>query len=422
MQFTKKPIKSSIKIIYCLERGSNLATSVTWKKNLFVLSIAVFIAGIAFSEIMPFLPLYVDSLGHFSHQELNFWSGLIFSGVYFVSAFVSPIWGKLADKKGRKIMTLRAALGMAIVIALMGLVTNVWQLFILRMAQGIFSGFVSNSNALIATETPKEKSGQALGTMTSAFTAGNLLGPFVGGALASVFSYRVPFLITGVLLMICFFLSLFFVHEDNFKPSENQQSFDSKTVIHSLTSPSLIFGLLLTTLIIQAANNSINPIVSLYVRQLMPNSSNVVFVSGVIAALPGIATFLVAARFGALGDRIGTHKIIIGGLIAASIFFCLTAFVQNSLQLGILRFMVGFSDACLFPQVQTMLTKNTPIEVTGRIFSWNQSAMYIGNIFGPLLGSTISAFWGYSAVFLVTTAIVLLNLLLFKINVLRNLS
>ncbi|MDK7326364.1 MFS transporter, partial [Lactobacillus mulieris] len=93
------------------------------------LSIAVFIAGIAFSEIMPFLPLYVASLGNFSHQELNFWSGFIYSGMFIISAITSPWWGKLADKKGRKLMILRASCGMAIAIGAMGLVTNVYQLF-----------------------------------------------------------------------------------------------------------------------------------------------------------------------------------------------------------------------------------------------------------------------------------------------------
>lgn len=393
-----------------------------WKRNLRVLSIAVFIAGIAFSEVMPFLSLYIDTLGKFSHAELNFWSGFVFSGIYFVSAIVSPWWGKLADKKGRKIMILRASLGMAIVLAAMGLVTNVWQLFFLRMTQGFFAGFVSNSNALIATETPKEKSGQALGTMTSAFTAGNLLGPFVGGALASAFSYRITFFITGGLLLIAFFLSLFFVHEDDFKPITEKKLESTKGVISALRSPMLIFGLLLTTLIIQAANNSINPIVSLYVKQLMHNQGNVVFVSGVVAAMPGIATFLAASRFGALGDRIGTHKIIIGGFIGAAILFFLTAFVQNTWQLGILRFLVGFTDACLFPQVQTLLTKNSPVQVTGRIFSWNQSAMYIGNIVGPLLGSTVAGLSSYSMVFIVTAIIVIINLILFRFNVVKNLD
>lgn len=393
-----------------------------WKKNLFVLSIAVFIAGIAFSEIMPFLSLYINTLGNFSHQQLNFWSGIVYSGTFIVSAVVSPWWGKLADKKGRKPMILRAGIGMSVVIACMGLVQNVWQLLLLRMLQGVFAGFISNSNALVATETPKTNSGQALGTIASAITAGTLLGPLVGGALTSIFSYRITFMITGGLLLLCSILVLFFVHEDDFKPVTAKKLDKASGVIKSLRSPHLIFGLLLTTLIIQAANNSINPIVSLYVRQLLNGHGNVVFISGVIAALPGIATFLVASRFGALGDKIGTHKIIVAGFIAASIFFFLTAFVRNTVELGILRFLVGFSDACLFPQVQTMLTKNSPAAVTGRIFSWNQSAMYIGNIVGPLLGSFVSGMFNYSIVFIVTTVIVLINLLLFRINVIRNLQ
>ena len=393
-----------------------------WKKNLFVLSIAVFIAGIAFSEIMPFLSIYINTLGNFSHQQLNFWSGIVYSGTFIVSAVVSPWWGKLADKKGRKPMILRAGIGMSVVIACMGLVQNVWQLLLLRMLQGVFAGFISNSNALVATETPKTNSGQALGTIASATTAGTLLGPLVGGALTSIFSYRITFMITGGLLLLCSILVLFFVHEDDFKPVTAKKLDKASGVIKSLRSPHLIFGLLLTTLIIQAANNSINPIVSLYVRQLLNGHDNVVFISGVIAALPGIATFLVASRFGALGDKIGTHKIIVAGFIAASIFFFLTAFVRNTVELGILRFLVGFSDACLFPQVQTMLTKNSPAAVTGRIFSWNQSAMYIGNIVGPLLGSFVSGMFNYSMVFIVTTVIVLINLLLFRINVIRNLQ
>lgn len=393
-----------------------------WKKNLFVLSIAVFIAGIAFSEIMPFLSLYINTLGNFSHQQLNFWSGIVYSGTFIVSAVVSPWWGKLADKKGRKPMILRAGIGMSVVIACMGLVQNVWQLLLLRMLQGVFAGFISNSNALVATETPKTNSGQALGTIASATTAGTLLGPLVGGALTSIFSYRITFMITGGLLLLCSILVLFFVHEDDFKPVIAKKLDKASGVIKSLRSPHLIFGLLLTTLIIQAANNSINPIVSLYIRQLLNGHGNVVFISGVIAALPGIATFLVASRFGALGDKIGTHKIIVAGFIAASIFFFLTAFVRNTVELGILRFLVGFSDACLFPQVQTMLTKNSPAAVTGRIFSWNQSAMYIGNIVGPLLGSFVSGMFNYSMVFIVTTVIVLINLLLFRINVIRNLQ
>ena len=323
----------------------------------------------------------------------------------------------MADRYGRKPMILRASLGMALIIGAMGLVTNIWELFILRFIQGIFSGYVSNANALIATETPKEKSGMALGTLMAGLTGGNLLGPLLGGFLASTFSYRITFIITGILLLLVFIFSLLFVHERDFKPVAKKKLASAKGVIKVLKDPQMIFGMLLTTLIIQATNNSITPIISLYVRELMHHSGDVTLVSGIVAAVPGIATMLAAPKLGQLGDRIGTERILTIGFILAICFFIPTAFITNVWELGILRFLIGISDAAMIPQVQTLLAKNTPIEVTGRIFSWNQSFQNLGNVVGPLLGAVVSGFFDYSGVFIATALLVLLNLSLFRINV-----
>ncbi|KRM62771.1 multidrug resistance efflux pump [Paucilactobacillus vaccinostercus DSM 20634] len=377
----------------------------------------MFVTGMAFSEIMPFMSLYVDTLGQFTKGQLNLYAGLIFSVTYLVSAIVSPIWGKMADRYGRKPMILRASLGMALIIGAMGLVTNIWELFILRFIQGVFSGYVSNANALIATETPKEKSGMALGTLMAGLTGGNLLGPLLGGFLASTFSYRITFIITGILLLLVFIFSLLFVHERDFKPVAKKKLASAKGVIKVLKDPQMIFGMLLTTLIIQATNNSITPIISLYVRELMHHSGDVTLVSGIVAAVPGIATMLAAPKLGQLGDRIGTERILTIGFILAICFFIPTAFITNVWELGILRFLIGISDAAMIPQVQTLLAKNTPIEVTGRIFSWNQSFQNLGNVVGPLLGAVVSGFFDYSGVFIATALLVLLNLSLFRINV-----
>lgn len=392
-------------------------TDQIWRRNLRVLSVAVFFAGIAFSEIMPFISLFLAELGHFTHKQLTNWSGIVFSVSYVIATIVTPWWGKLADAKGRKPMILRASLGMGIVIGSIGLVTNVWQLVVLRMLQGAFAGFVSNSNALIATEVPKEHSGSALGTMMACFTGGNLLGPFIGGTIATFFGYRVTFFLTGFILIVICFACWKFVDESNFHPVATKDVGSSKDVLKSLVSARMIIGLVLTTVIIQSATNSINPIISLYVKQLLHGSSHTTFVSGVIAALPGIATITIASRVGNLGDRIGTDRILIFGFILNTIVFIPTAFVTNCWQLGVCRFLIGLGDACLFPQVQTMLTKNSPVSATGRVFSWNQSAMYIGNIVGSLMGGWVAGQFGFSAVFLWTAALVFINLILFLINV-----
>lgn len=368
-------------------------------------------AGLAFSEIMPFLSLYVDTLGNFTKNQLNLYSGITFSATYLVTAVASPMWGRLADRKGRKLMLLRASLGMALVLGLMGAVTSVWQLMALRFIQGIFSGYISNANALMATQAPKNKSGQALGTLSTGYVAGLLFGPLVGGILAEVFSYRVTFFITGALLLSVFFVSYFFVTE-SFTPVKKENMLSSKEVLGVVHHPKLILGMFITTLIIQASNMSISPILSLYVREIMPKGSAITLFSGVVAAIPGVATLFAAPQLGRLGDRIGTELILSIGFIFAIIVYLPMAFVTNVWQLMFLRFLIGISNATMLPAVQTILSKNTPPEVTGRIFSWNQSFQAVGSVLGPMIGSVVSTMFDYSGVFISTSILVLMNFLL----------
>jgi DHA1 family multidrug resistance protein-like MFS transporter len=390
-----------------------------WQKNIYVLWLGTFLTGISFSEITPFLSFYVDELGKFSKTQLNFYSGIVFAVTFLVSAVVSPLWGRLADKKGRKLMLLRASLGMAIVFSLMGLTQNVYQLIGLRALQGVFSGYISNANALVATETPKEHSGRALGILVTGSTAGNLIGPLFGGALANWLDYRDIFFFTGGLLFAAFILSVFFVH-DTFIPAEangdgeNIMSF--KELYKSITYPRLLLGLLVTTLIIQMANTSINPILSLYVRELAHGNHNITFTAGVVASIPGIATIIAAPRFGRLGDKVGTDRMLMFGFLWATLMLIGTSFIHTIPLLILFRFGIGISDATMLPAVNTLLAKNTPIEATGRIFSYNQSFMALGAVVGPMIGTTISSAFGYGNVFLATAALVFLNLILFTKN------
>lgn len=379
-----------------------------WKRNLKVLWFSTFMTGIGFSMITPFMPLYINQLGNFTKSQLVIWNGIAFSSTFLVMAIASPIWGKIADRRGRKLMLIRAALGMSIVIYLQAIVTAPWQLVALRLLQGVFSGFVSNSNTLIASTAPRSESGKALGTLNTGVISGTLLGPLIGGVIAQYFGFRVPFMVTGSLLFTAFILVVIFIKED-FKPITKDEEASTSEIFHKLKNPNLILAMFVTTMIIQTSNNSINPIISLYVKQLMNGSDKVTLISGVIAAMPGIANVIAAPRFGALGDKIGTGKILIGGLIFAVIVYIPQAFVTNVWQLGILRFLVGVSDACLFPQVQTILAKNADAKYTGRVFGYNQSFQSVGNVCGPLLGSYISSILSYSAVFISTSVLALIN-------------
>ena len=150
----------------------------------------------------------------------------------------------------------------------------------------------------------------------------------------------------------------------------------------------------ITTLIIQASNNSISPIISLYIQQLLGGHGNVTLISGVIASIPGIATLIAAPRFGRLGDRIGSERILTIGLILAIFVYLPMAFVQNVWRLAMLRFLVGISDACLLP-CSNVDHSLFPSDARGRIFSYNQSFQATGNVIGPMIGSSVSAAFGY---------------------------
>ncbi|MEE6691550.1 MFS transporter [Lactiplantibacillus plantarum] len=356
-----------------------------WHRNLIVLWFCTFVAGMAFSEIMPFLSLFVSQLGDFTKAQITFYSGLAFAADYAISAISAPLWGIIADKKGRKIMLLRAL-------------------------QGVFAGFISNAQALVASQTPRKYSGRALSTLITGAVSGQLFGPVIGGLLAQLFSIRNTFFITAGLLMVAFLLSLFFVQE-HFKPvAHHREPGDSRNPLAAFQNPRLIIVMLCSTAIVQFGNASIAPIISLYVRELMHYRGPITVVAGIIAALPGISNIFSAPRLGRYGDQHGSGKVLLFGYIFAVIMYFPQGIVTSVVALGILRFAIGISDGALYPEIQTVLTKNTPVHLTSTIFSYNQSFQAIGNMFGALLGGLVAGWFNYNAVFIMTALLLLINL------------
>ncbi|MFC6200323.1 MFS transporter [Lactiplantibacillus nangangensis] len=383
-----------------------------WHRNLIVLWFCTFVAGMAFSEIMPFLSLFVSQLGDFNKQQVTFYSGLAYAADYAIAAISAPLWGIIADKKGRKIMLLRASLGMAIAMGLMGFVTSVWQLVALRALQGVFAGFISNAQALVASQAPRKYSGHALSTLITGAVSGQLFGPVIGGVLAQLFSIRNTFFITAGLLMVAFLLSLVFVQE-HFKPVEHhRQPGESRNPLAAFKNPTLIIMMLCSTMIVQMGNASIAPIISLYVKQLMHNVGPITVVAGIIAALPGISNIIAAPRLGKYGDQHGSGRVLLFGYIFAVVMYFPQGLVSSVVILGFLRFAIGISDGALFPEIQTMLTKNTPVHLTSTIFSYNQSFQAIGNMVGAFAGGVIAGIFDYNSVFILTAVVLLINLLL----------
>ncbi|GGA50295.1 MFS transporter [Kroppenstedtia guangzhouensis] len=385
----------------------------TWKRNLYILMASQFLVMSAMSMVIPFLPLYLKEMGMTDPKQVQWWAGLIF-GINFLSAFVmAPIWGSLADKVGRKIMVLRSGFGMSIVIALMGLAVSPLQLLLLRLLNGTVSGFIPASISLIATNTPKERTGYALGMLQSGAVAGNIMGPFIGGALAEVIGFRMIFLLTGITVTLATLVVSFAVKEEvKPDPSEKRAGFfaDGSQILHE--KPLLI--LFSVGFMLQFAMLASMPQMSLFVDQLGAPGGYIAFFAGAVTAVTGVANLLSSPWLGKLGDRYGSERVLFFAMLGAALFFIPHAIVASVWQLLFFRFLLGLCIGGLLPSLNNLIQKNAPPGKESTAYGYSTSATFLGNMLGPIIGGYLSGFIGIRGLFLLTAAMLLMGALWLK--------
>ena len=378
-----------------------------WKKNLYVCWFGVFATSAGLSQLIPILPLFIQQLGVTNIAEIEEWSGIAYGVTFILMAVFSPIWGKAADRYGRKPMLLRASLGMALVLTCMGFVQNVYQLVGLRLLQGTISGYYAAAITLVATQTPKDRSGWALGTLSTGAVAGMLLGPLLGGAVADLFGLRSVFFVIGALLLIAFLAALLYVTE-NFTPSEKAAP-KFRDIRRMMPHPEVTVAMFATTFMLQLALMSIQPILTVYIAEMSNNTDYLAFLSGMVFAASGLSSVIAAPRLGALADRIGPPKVMVVALLAAGLLFIPQALVRNAWELMALRFLLGIATASLLPSINSMIRQITPDEMTGQIYGYNQSAQFVGSFGGAVMGGQIASTFGLKYVFFSTSVLLLLN-------------
>lgn len=379
-----------------------------WKQNLKVAWLGNFLTGTSFTLVMPFISVFVEELG-VGPGQVEYYAGLAVSVNALAAALMAPIWGSLADRYGRKPMMVRAAFAMIFTMGGMAFVPNVFWLLALRVLNGVFTGYIPNATALIASQVPKDKTGYALGTLSTGAVAGNLIGPTLGGILAEMFGVHMVFLLVGLLYAIVVLLTVFYIRED-FVPIKKGEEMSVKEVFEQVKDRQMLVGLFVTSMIIIAAAQAVVPILTLYVRHL-GQTDNLLFVAGFIISLPGMASLVTSGYLGKIGDRIGNHRLLLIALIYSLLINVFCVFAENPFQLGLLRFMYGFGTGALLPSVNSLLTKLTPKEGISRIFSYNQLFNNLGSVVGPMMGSAVAAHMGYDWVFYLSSGLVLFNLI-----------
>jgi MFS family permease len=385
-----------------------------WKRNLAICVFGSFTTLVSLTLLLPFLPIYVEQLGVKQNAAIVEWSGIAFGATFLGTGLTAPLWGLLSDRYGRKPMLVRAAVGMAIVMPLIGLAHNVVELTLLRLVAGIIGGYASSSTLLVATQTPAEKSGWALGVLSTGALAGTLIGPLVGGVLPGLIGIRNTFFVTGSVIAVAAVVTILFVRED-FVPRASHAD-ASASAVADVKKPSgiVIASMFGTAMLVLFSNMSIEPIITVYLKVLHAPSERVVLDAGIVMAASALGSILMAAPLGRLADRIGGWKVITYCLLAASILMIPQAFVSQWWQLAILRFLMGTALAGLLPSIAKVIRQTVPERALGKVLGYSQSSQYAGQVLGPLAGGALGGLVGMRSVFILTSGMLLCGAVLNK--------
>jgi DHA1 family multidrug resistance protein-like MFS transporter len=380
------------------------ASSGSWQRNLAILWIGELIALSGFSVTQPFLPYFVQELGVSGVDRVAFWVGLVASAQSMTMAFIAPVWGTLADRYGRKIMVVRAMFGGAVVIGAMGFTRNVQQLVALRAIQGLLTGTVSAATALVASSTPPERRGYAIGLLQMAIYLGSSVGPLLGGFVADTLGYRAAFFITSGLLLVAGTLVSALVREQFASPEAEEQATQRKPrlwdgVLLVLRTRALLslFGV---RMLMSIAFGIIGPILPLFLQTIAAPGVKIASLSGTISGLASAAGAGSAIVMGRVSDRVGPRRVLLACGAVAGVLFGLQAWVQTPVQFLVLRVLASVATGGILAAASSLLAALAPRNRFGAVYGVSTSIMAGANAVAPMLGAALTASWGLTSAFL----------------------
>jgi len=377
-----------------------MTTTITpWKRTLWIVWFAEFTSIVGFSVITPILPLYIPQLGVSNPRAITFWSGAVLSVQAVTMALVSPIWGTLADRYGRKLMVERAMFGGAITLGLMGFVHTVEQLILLRALQGVLTGTIAAANTLVASTAPRERSGYAMGLLQMAIYLGASVGPVVGGLITDTLGFRTAFWITSGLLLSGGLLIAFLVKE-NFVPEPRAASARENLALLFTHSILIAMGI---RLIVRTASQMTNPILPLFVEALAP-AGQVATLSGLVRGANAATGAIGALALGRASDRLGHRAVLVTCAVVASLFYAGQFFANDVLMLTIWQAGSGLAMGGMLAALTANLARLAPAGRHGAVYGIDTTVASLANAIAPMIGSGLAMNWGLRAPFLASAA------------------
>lgn len=380
----------------------------SWKVVLAILVCNILFMSASYTMIIPFLPLYLaEELGA-APEHVNLWSGVVFSASFVVSAVMAPIWGRMADTRGKRLMAMRASLLLAVSYFLGGIVQSPEELVGMRMFQGFASGLWPMDLAIMTLYAPAAKLGLCLGIMQGVMTAGGVVGPLFGGVLATAFGMRMSFFLAAGALFVNFLMFVFLIKEPPASVQAMEKQKEAPKAQPKIWHMPLLRDMLLCGTLVSMIIMILQPVLTTYIAALAGDIPNIVFVAGLVFSLGGIAGAITAPIWGKLGQRKGFFRVMALAMVCAGVGLFVQGIPDTLVPFAVMQFTCGMFLSGIHPAINAVLAENSSAEIKGRIFGYLFSAQQVGSMAGPILGGVVATCIGMHAVFYVAGSIMVL--------------
>lgn len=385
-----------------------------WKRTYWAVWSANVVTAVGMMSFLPFFPSHLARLGLTDEHEIATWTGLIFGAAPFAAAFMTPIWGALGDRFGRRLMTMRAMLAITLFVGAMALATAPWQLFVLRLCQGVFSGFVAPSVTLVSVVAPVHRQGQVAGSLQTSLAIGAIVGPLLGGVVGASLGLDTLFLgVAGASLVGAAIVFLFAREGDAVRRREEDERGVGAVLrgtlrdLRGVWANDEVRGAVVLLFVLHFGLGASNPLLELFVADLRGvHDAETQRLTGYLFTTMALVNFFALTAWGKHGDRRGHRGALVLCAAITAVALGLHAAVTGLALLFVARVVLGLGMAGSSPLAFGLAAREVPIERRGGAIGVVFSARVLAVSTSSMIGGWVAGLVGLRGLFLLGGALI----------------
>ena len=358
------------------------------RRNVFAAAAAGCIGFTGFTLVMPFLPLYIAELGTTDLSEIAMWTGLTLGATPTVTAISAPLWGRVGDKYGSKVLVIRSLTAFILTKAGMAFVTAPWQLFALRALLGVFAGYGALTISMAAQSVPRDRMARAIGAVQTGHRLGPAIGPIIGGLLAPLVGLRNSFLFAAAFYAAALVLVLVVYQDPPIKQSAAARRGGWEVLSHLMRLPGFVLALFVI-FGLQTVDRSFGPVLPLFVAQVGVEPSRIPIVTGVLFSLGAVSAAVGSQLAGRLLKDRSARQVIVTGSATAAVAMGAIVMAPSLWIVGAAMVVVGLAIGVATTSIYSVAGSLLPADAHATGFGIMTTASLVGLAVSPVVAGFI---------------------------------